>query len=343
METKDEARLKSSIMALFDQTFLLKRGEVRRRLGPQVSSSRRGCEVPAGSEFYCEEAKDEWHVEDGSSPLPQPRDILRKIYTREHTEASRASGRKLVQKCRHCLACRGIPAPPQGPAALLKDKVLDMMTISSSSSSSIQAPDAAPVVLVPVRRGPVPSSRWRSSESLGSETSTLLEKRSKGQLLALRLPERYTNIASLRISAPSDMCMEKYSFVGTRAALKAKAVAKPEPHIIRAEEVVCQHGRYLQTVYEVTSAECIAKSKSTKHSPQSVLVSIRSSGTSSTSSSGRFEGFHPTTAKAPAPAETRTKQKKQKKKKSGFGLLSSFLNQCIMSGGDEEDALCGAA
>ena len=83
-----------SIMAFFNQTFLLK-------TSPSASSSRRSLadrEVPAGSDCY----EDEWTIE--TTTATSTKDILRDIYTKDHTLASRAKDKKLVQKCRHCLA-----------------------------------------------------------------------------------------------------------------------------------------------------------------------------------------------------------------------------------------------
>ena len=255
------------------------------------------------------------------------------------------------------MACRGFPAQPQSATTCssLKDRVLDLVTMQPQQTAAARqaqaqanyagSQQAGPIA---VRRGPVPTSRWRLDGSLGPTESSLIDKRSKKQLVTLQLPQRYTNIASLRISAPSDMCMEKYSFVGSRAASKAKAAEKPAPHIIRAKEVVCQHGKYLQTVYQVVGkrqeegrkderdGSKAFKSRSFKSSPMSVLVSIRSSGTSSTSSSGRFDqGGKAPQALAPAGAAPAAKKKKKTKKK-GLDLISTFLHKCIMSGPEVE-------
>ena len=277
-------------------------------------------DVPSGREYY---------YEDKSNLAPE--EILRSIYTMEHTRCCRAQDKKLVHKCRHCVACKGIPASAYGNnGTSLKDKVLDMVTQSSGAarkyhqgSSGYRSPFYEEVP-IKVRKGPVPTSRWRIETSLGSEKSELLEKRLKGQVKPLNLPERYTNIASLRIAAPSDMCMEKYSFAGIRAA-KAGKLSGEKLHILEAKELACKHGRYLETVHSVSAAD-LPKSKSTKASPQSVLVNIHSSGTSSNSSSGHFE---PCPSLAPAAAHSEVKaSKKKKKKKLGFDFIGSFLTKC---------------
>ena len=331
-----------SIMAFFNQTFLLKTSP------STLGSSRRSLagshrEVPAGSDCY----EDEWTIE--TTTATSTKDILRDIYTKDHTLASRAKDKKLVQKCRHCLACRGIPPlPPGSQPSSLSDKVLDIIAMPRGGHAAPPRCRQVPAVFseapVKVRKGPVPTSRWRLDDSLGPETSDLLEKRSTKQLDKLSLPERYTNIASFRISAPSDMCMEKYSFVGTMA----RASPGPQP-VIKAKERLCQHGRYLETVRTTADANGAAtdaaadqaaaavppKSRSVKASPQTVLASIRSSGTWSTSSSGRFDphqgrGLAPAGAKAALGKEAPISEKTRKKKK-GLDLISAFLHKMIMS------------
>ena len=328
-----------SIMAFFNQTFLLKTSP------STLGSSRRSLagshrEVPAGSDCY----EDEWTIETTTSKTTSS--ILRDIYTKDHTLASRAKDKKLVQKCRHCLACRGIPPLPPGSsqASSLSDKVLDIIAMPRGGHAAgpprcRQVPPSAVEAPIKVRKGPVPTSRWRLDDSLGPETSDLLEKRSTKQLDKLSLPERYTNIASFRISAPSDMCMEKYSFVGTMA----RASPGPQP-VIKAKERLCQHGRYLETVRTIVDATADAaadaadqavaavpaKSRSVKASPQTVLASIRSSGTWSTSSSGRFDQ-HQGRGLAPAGAKAAPISEKTRKKKKGLDLISAFLHKMIMS------------
>ena len=144
-------------------------------------------------------------------------EILKSIYTKEHTKACRTTDKKLVQKCRHCIECRGIPAKymrqlsGQSAYSSLRDKVLDMMSHASDSQKYYQERRSLSLgdeVLIKVRTGPVPTSRWRAEESLDCGKSGLLKKRERKQLALLNLPERYTNVSSMRVSAPSDMCME---------------------------------------------------------------------------------------------------------------------------------------
>jgi len=291
-------------------------------------------------------------------------EILKSIYTKEHTKACRTTDKKLVQKCRHCIECRGIPAKymrqlsGQSAYSSLRDKVLDMMSHASDSQKYYQERRSLSLgdeVLIKVRTGPVPTSRWRAEESLDCGKSGLLKKRERKQLALLNLPERYTNVSSMRVSAPSDMCMEKYSFAGARASLKTSDLASEELHVIEAKEKVCQHGRYLETVYHVNKGEEAAnlpKSKSTKSSPQSVLahhhtIDVSSSGSeksSSATSSGRFD---PTSAplclennkgQAEKSKEDpkRNKERKEEGEKPGSkrskkNLISSFFSSLLLT------------
>jgi hypothetical protein len=298
-------------------------------------------------------------------------EILKSIYTKEHTQECRTTNKKFIQKCRHCIECRGIPAKymrqlssGQSAYSSLRDKVLDMMSHSSDSQKYYQEPKRSlsfgDEVLIKVRTGPVPTSRWRVEESLDCGESDLLGKRERKQLALLNLPERYTNVSSMRVSAPSDMCMEKYSFAGVRALTLIKADsnlgacdgASELMHVIEAKEKVCQHGRYLETVYHVDKGDNLRKGRnSIKSSPQSVLMhhtidmssSSGSEKSSSNNSSGRFEG-------ANRQAESRSKedQKKRmnedgnskkaakkeakgKKAKKSFSAISSFFSSLLMT------------
>ena len=309
----------SAIMTFFQEALLLK-GD------PAMRS-----QAPAGADecaaYEKEKAMGEWQVE--REPCSEADSILQRVYTREHTIACRSQDKKLVMKCRHCFACRGFPAPPP-QAGSLKEKVLGMVT-RAPPPVAVPPPHQGPPINV--RRGPVPTSRWRQDESLGEARNSMLERRARAQLSTLKLPLRYTNIASLRISAPSDMCMEKYSFVAS-SSRRGATRSRQEPQVVHAKEIICQHGKYLQTVCEEVPQSRLAsaglqKSKSkSKSSPQSVLAGLGTSGTPSRSSSGSFEGG----------AQEAKEPRHKKKRKSGMEMLSSFLQGCILVSGD--DLMC---
>ena len=292
--------------------------------------------------------------------------IVKSIYSKEHTLECRTKKKKLVQKCRHCIECRGIPAAYRhGPYDKLKCKVLDMMSSSTFEGNrgylnqhlhQQKRGGSEQEVLIRVRTGPVPPSRWRLEQSLGARKSTLLEKRERRQLMSLNLPERYTNVSSMRVSAPSDMCMEKYSFAGTRAYLKDQLIqASEDLHVIEAKEKVCQHGRYLETVHRVSRGNevtAMTRGKSTKSSPQSVLHAMDMSGsdTSSRASSGLYDPSAVSGLLAPAGAPSEKekdhsnkkegkKDQKVKSKKKGLDFISSFIHRLIRCD-ETRDQMC---
>mmetsp|Transcript_615 Transcript_615/g.1239 ORF Transcript_615/g.1239 Transcript_615/m.1239 type:complete len:505 (-) Transcript_615:173-1687(-) len=313
-----------SIMVLL--TSMLKADLSSLSSAKKLRSSAR--EVPSGAECY-DPAPTPWPAKRQQEVnTTDTREIVKSIYSKEHTLECRACDKKLIQKCRHCFACKGAPSytyytSSASAGASVKNKLLDLVLSQPSATSAYAASlgasrpkpysqDARDAFMdhiepIRVRTGPVPASRWRRDASLGPQTSHLLEKRRALAALAnkdknisnemsplaaappaikcLKLPERYTNIGSLRVSAPSDMCMEKYSFAGQRALLKARssamataAAAKSASksssskalksasldasleaaadltlgRIVEARERTCSHGRYLETVYHVS-------------------------------------------------------------------------------------------
>jgi len=169
--------------------------------------------------------------------------------------------------------------------------------------------------------------------SLGTSRSALLSRRDKGQVVQLKLPERWTNITNLRIEVPSDACMYKYSFssVGIRDKTNSKTKYVP-PEIASKSEMRCQNGKYLETVVFETTSVASKRGSRNKSSPQSVF-SFRSprSSMDQSSYSGSSRRSSGLSSEDKGGSKRELKYAPKKAPPTTMSRLNMFLQSCIMS------------